>query len=59
MDSDLRYKWLEHRILASLQPKREALQSLLENEDNKFVLSKYFLLIKIFFTVCRLILNFN
>ena len=35
MDSDLRYKWLEQRILTSLQPKREALQSLVENEDNK------------------------
>ena len=35
MEADARYKWLEQRVLTSLQPKREALQSLTENEDNK------------------------
>ena len=37
MDSDLRYKWIEQRVVTSLQPKREALQNLAENEDNKLL----------------------
>lgn len=35
METDQRYLWLEQRITTSLNPKREALQSLVENEDNK------------------------
>ena len=37
MESDPRYQWLEQRITLSLNPKREALLSLSENEDNKYV----------------------
>lgn len=37
MESDPRFQWLEQRITTSLNPRREALLSLTENEDNKFV----------------------
>ena len=35
MESDVRFKWLEQRIVTSLQPKKEAILSLSDNEDNK------------------------
>jgi hypothetical protein len=35
METDPRYQWLEKRVVSCLNPKKEALQSLLENEDNK------------------------
>ena len=35
MEIDLKYKWLEQRIVTALQPKKEAILSLYENEDNK------------------------
>jgi len=41
MDSDKRYQWLEKRILASLSPKREALASLVQNDDNKLILAEF------------------
>lgn len=36
MEADPRYQWLEQRIISSLNPKREALLNLIENEDNKY-----------------------
>ncbi len=36
MEDDLRYIWLEKRIVSSLNPKREAIVNLTGNEDNKY-----------------------
>ena len=36
MENDKRYIWLEKRIISCLSPKREALQSLANSEDNKY-----------------------
>ena len=35
METDARYQWLEKRIISCLNPKRDALLNLVENEDNK------------------------
>ena len=35
MEEDYRYQWLEKRIISCLNPKREAILNLIENEDNK------------------------
>lgn len=37
MENDPRYQWLEKRITSCLNPKREALVNLVENEDNKLI----------------------
>jgi hypothetical protein len=41
MEEDSRYQWLEKRIQASLNPKREAIANLFNNEDNKLVLLEF------------------
>lgn len=41
MEDDSRYQWLEKRIHASLNPKREAIASLTSNEDNKLVILEF------------------
>ena len=37
MDKDIRYQWIESRIVTTLEPKRDALLQLIENQDNRFV----------------------
>lgn len=37
MEKDSRYQWLESRLVASLEPKRDALIQLIQNDDNRFV----------------------
>ena len=36
MEKDVRYQWLESRLVATLEPKRDALISLIQNDDNRF-----------------------
>lgn len=41
MEDDRRYQWLEKRVLASLNPKREAIGNFIGNEDNKLVILEF------------------
>ena len=42
MDSDPRYQWIERAIVSSLNSRKETMASFTENEENKFVLSFFF-----------------
>ena len=37
MQRDPRYHWLEHRIVTTIEPKRDALNQLIQNDENRFV----------------------
>lgn len=37
MEKDPRYQWLETRLITTLEPKRDALLQLIQNDENRFV----------------------
>ena len=37
MEKDARYQWLEARLVAAIEPKRDALAQLTQSDDNRFV----------------------
>lgn len=37
MEKDSRYQWLESRLIGALEPKRDAIVQLIQNDDNRFV----------------------
>lgn len=39
MDKDIRYQWIESRIITTLEPKRDAILQLIENQDNRYEIS--------------------
>ncbi|CAF1319792.1 unnamed protein product [Didymodactylos carnosus] len=41
LDKDARYQWLESRIVSTLQPKRDAIQSLIENDENRLSVQEF------------------
>ena len=41
MEKDLRYQWIESRLITTIEPKRDALIQLIQNDDNRFVLFFY------------------
>jgi len=47
MDKDSRYQWIESRLITTLEPKRDALLQLIENDDNRFVLFFFNVILKI------------
>jgi hypothetical protein len=42
MEKDSRYQWIESRLITTLEPKRDALLQLIQNDDNRFVLFFFF-----------------
>jgi hypothetical protein len=44
MEKDSRYQWIETRLITTIEPKRDALIQLIQNDDNRFVNSYLFLI---------------
>jgi hypothetical protein len=42
MEKDSRYQWLETRLITTLEPKRDALIQLIQNDENRFVHFSFF-----------------
>ncbi len=42
MEKDSRYQWIESRLITTLEPKRDALLQLIQNDDNRFVRIAFF-----------------
>ncbi|CAF4023779.1 unnamed protein product, partial [Rotaria sp. Silwood1] len=41
MEKDSRYQWLESRLIATLEPKRDALIQLIQNDDNRLSIEQF------------------
>ncbi|CAF4372248.1 unnamed protein product [Rotaria magnacalcarata] len=41
MEKDSRYQWLESRLIAALEPKRDALIQLIQNDDNRLSIEQF------------------
>ncbi|CAF3502703.1 unnamed protein product [Rotaria socialis] len=41
MEKDSRYQWLESRLIATLEPKRDALVQLIQNDDNRLSIEQF------------------
>ncbi|CAF1635937.1 unnamed protein product, partial [Adineta ricciae] len=42
MRRDPRYHWLEHRIVTTIEPKRDALNQLIQNDENRLCIEQFF-----------------
>ncbi|UJR11505.1 hypothetical protein I4U23_015686 [Adineta vaga] len=42
MQRDPRYHWLEHRIVTTLEPKRDALNHFIQNDENRLCIEQFF-----------------
>jgi len=41
MEKDTRYQWIESRIITTIEPKRDALIQLIQNDDNRLSIEQF------------------